>query len=169
VRIARSQIRHRVLVRTLIAVPLSLALALMATNVATAAGQPFDASGTSVGTGVELSNFRYAPPCGCVVTFLDLTATGTMSGTFQGQYLIEDSCVVPPTGQAACHGTVTFTGTVNGVSGTARFNQASFIDGSTGASHGTFTAVSGTGGLANLRGHGTFDDDGYAGTFVFAG
>src|SRR3954470_15529335 len=83
VRIARSQIRRRVLVRTLIAVPLSLALALMATNVATAAGQPFDASGTSVGTGVELSNFRYAPPCGCVVTFLDLTATGTMSGTFQ--------------------------------------------------------------------------------------
>ena len=52
---------------------------------------------------------------------------------------------------------------------TARFNQTSFIDGSTGASHGTFTAAGGTGGLANLRGHGTFDDDGYAGTFVFAG
>jgi hypothetical protein len=140
----------------------------MATNVATAAGHPFDASGTSVTTSFDPYNFRFAPPCGCVVTFFDFTAGGTLSGTFQGQFRIEDSCVVPPTGRAACHGTNTFTGTVNGVSGTVRFNQTDFIDVLTGSSEGTITAVGGTGGLANLRGHGTFANDRYAGTFVFA-
>jgi hypothetical protein len=138
----------------------------MATNVATAAGHPFDASGTSVTTSFDPYNFRFAPPCGCVVTFFDFTAGGTLSGTFQGQFRIEDSCVVPPTGRAACHGTNTFTGTVNGVSGTVQFNQTDFLDVVTGSSEGTITAVDGTGGLANLRGHGTFANDHYAGTFV---
>jgi hypothetical protein len=157
--------------RWLVALMLSLAIASLATDLA-AAAEPFDASGTTVSTGSTQSNIRSlpaAPGCECRVTLFDDTEQVIVSGTFSGTGVVELSCVVPSsTLQGRCHGTETFTGTVAGKSGTARFEEATFFDLTTGASHGTFTVVGGTGGLTSLRGHGTFEGNSYTGRLVFA-
>jgi Protein of unknown function (DUF3224) len=79
--------------------------------------------------------------------------------------------VVQQSGQSVCQGFETFTGTVNGLSGTVQFADVVFVDAS-GAAHGVFTIVGASDALANLRGHGTFSTVGgvgpYEGRLVFA-
>jgi hypothetical protein len=154
--------------RWLIALPLALAILLVATNLAAAAGQRFEASGTVVATGMTQSNVRSADG----VTFFDYTEQDILLGTFIGTSVLETSCVVRSSGQGVCHGVETFTGTVAGESGTAQFRDVVHLDATPGAFHGTFTAVGGTGGLANLRGHGTFQGSSgastYTGQLIFA-
>jgi hypothetical protein len=154
----------------LVPLTLSLAISLLATDLA-AAAEPFEASGTTVTTNSIQSNIRSVPVpgCACRVTLFDDTESVIVSGAFSGTGVIELSCRVPSsTLQGRCHGTETFTGTVAGRSGTATFEETTFFDLTTGASHGSFTVVSGTGGLRNLRGHGTFEGNSYTGRLFFA-
>ena len=156
--------------RSLIALSLSLAILFVAPDLATAAGPPFEASGTSVTSSFEQSNVRYAPPasCDCGIAFYDLTIGGSLSGTFNGSQVLMLSCVQRPTGEAHCHGTNTFVGAVAGVSGTLTLHNVLVINFVTGASHGSFTVTGGIGGLANLRGHGTSEGETYTGRLTFA-
>src|SRR6266705_3254988 len=79
------------------------------------------------------------------------TATGTFVGTCSGQ----EVTVVHPDGTANTRATCTFTGTVGDKSGTLMFLTVAQGQGS--AFHGHFTLLAGgTGGLANLRGEGSF-------------
>jgi hypothetical protein len=153
----------------LVALSLSLAVLLAGASLAAAAGPPFEASGSFVQTSFVQSNIRSADG----VTFFDFTEHDALVGTFSGTSVIQGSCVVPASGQGVCHAVETFTGAVEGESGTARFSDVIFLDLTTGAVHGSFTVVGGTGELASLHGHGTFQGTSgapgtYTGRLVFA-
>jgi hypothetical protein len=53
----------------------------------------------------------------------------------------------------------------DGHGGTAQFINVFLVDLGTGAFSGRFTALGGTGGLANLQGQGTFEGTGATGTY----
>jgi hypothetical protein len=146
---------------------LSIAATLFAAMEASAAGPPFSAGGTATTVSFTVTGARSADG----VTLLDFTEHDTLSGTFSGTTVIQGSCVVNRAGDSVCRAVETFTGTVVGVSGTATFHDVVFIDAS-GSLTGAFTIVSGTGGLADLHGHGTFASSGgvgtYSGELVFA-
>lgn len=148
--------------RWLIAVSLCFVVSVAAAHAAGAAGPPFQASGSFAEISFAQSNIRTADG----VTFFDFTEQDLLSGTFTGTSVIDGSCVVRASGQGVCHAFETFTGMVDGESGTARFSDVIFLDLTTGAVRGTFTIVSGTGGLANLRGHGTFQGIAASGTYT---
>lgn len=156
--------------RTVRLLAMALPLALFAfARPAAAAGPPISASGSYQQVSFVPSNFRTADG----VTFFDFTENDRLSGTFSGTSVIEGSCMRRASGQTLCQALETFTGTVagQGSSGdTVTFRDVVRID-STGAVHGSFTVVSGTGGLANVRGHGTFEgtaNGSYTGLLVLA-
>jgi hypothetical protein len=152
----------------LVALSLSLAVLLAGASLAAAAGPPFEASGSFAQTSFVQSNVRSAGG----VTFFEFTEHDTLSGTFSGTSVIQGSCVVRASRQGVCHALEILDGSVDGESGTARFRDVIFLDLTSGAVQGTFTVLGGTGGLARLRGHGTFQGaEGagtYAGRLVFA-
>jgi hypothetical protein len=157
--------------RTLRLFGLALTLAGFAVSgvPAAAAGPPVVASGSYQQLSFVPSNFRTADG----VTFFDFTEHDSLSGTFSGTSVIEGSCMTRASGQTLCQALETFMGTVAGRGGsgdTVTFRDVVNIE-STGAAHGSFTVVAGTGALANLHGHGTFagtSTGSYTGLFVLA-
>ena len=151
--------------RWLLALPLCLALGLLGATPVAAAGPRLGSvpiSGTFVQTSFVPSNTRTVDG----VTLFDFTEQDTLTGSFTGTSVLQGSCVVRASGQGVCRARETFTGTVDGRSGTAEFQDVSFLDQTTGAIHGSFAIVSGTGQLANLHGHGTFQGVGTTGTYT---
>jgi hypothetical protein len=146
----------------LLALTLPFALLLAGSNLVQAANPHLQASGGFVQTSFEQSNIRSSGG----VTRFDFVEHDTLSGTLTGTSVIRGSCVVRASGYGVCRAFETFTGTVEGESGTARFHDVIFLNLTTGAAHGTFTVVSGTADLANLHGHGTFEGTGGAGTYA---
>lgn len=143
---------HRARWLAALAAALILVLAASPAYHARAAGPPIEATGAYVRTGFAQSNVRSVGK----VTMFDFTETQSLTGTFSGTTVLQGSCVVRPALQAVCQAISTFTGTVDGNSGTAEFRDVVFIDLTTGTLHGSFTIVSGTDDLATLHGHGTF-------------
>jgi hypothetical protein len=83
---------------------------------------------------------------------IDLSATVSYTGTFSGTSTVEGTLILHADGSANFHDVETFTGTVNGVSGTVTFdltggNRPGFTD-----FHATDTIISASGGLAGLHG-----------------
>jgi Protein of unknown function (DUF3224) len=83
---------------------------------------------------------------------VDLSATVSYTGTFSGTSTVEGTLIIHADGSANFHDVETFTGTVNGVSGTVTFdltggNRPGFTD-----FHATDTIISASGGLAGLHG-----------------
>jgi hypothetical protein len=145
---------------------LSLAALLSLPSVAAAAGRTFEASGTFVTTSYEMSNVRSAGG----VTLFDFTETDELFGEFSGTDVVAGSCAIQSSGKGECHAIEAFSGSLNGVNGELQFSDVFFLD-PTGSFRGPFTITGGTGGLANLRGHGTFEGSAtgtYEGVFVFA-
>jgi Protein of unknown function (DUF3224) len=140
----------------------ALPLILLLSSPAAATGPPADATGSFTQVGFTPSNERVV---GGVFMF-DFTETDVLTGTLTGTSVVEGSCVVRPTGTASCQGLETFTGTVDGRSGTAEFWNVFEVDGATGSFSGRFTALGGTGDLASLQGHGTFEGTGTIGTYA---
>ena len=145
----------------LFTLPLSVALLLLVTSPAVAAGTRVTASGTFRQTSFVPSNVRSAGG----VTLFDFTEHDTLSGTFSGTSVIRGSCVVRSSGSGVCHAVETFTGTVAGQPGTVQFQDVVSLS-ETGGSQGTFVIVGGTGDLANLHGSGTFQGIMGAGTYT---
>jgi hypothetical protein len=151
--------------RWLLVLPLCLALALLG-------APPVAAAGPRLGSGPISGSFRqtsFVPSNTRTVdgvTSFDFTEQDTLTGSFTGTSLLQGSCVVRASGQGVCRARETFTGTVDGRSGTAEFQDVSFLDQTTGAIRGSFTIVGGTGDLANLHGRGTFQGVGTTGTYA---
>jgi hypothetical protein len=85
-------------------------------------------------------------------TIIDLSATVSYTGTFSGTSTVEGTLILHANGSANFHDVETFTGTVNGVSGTVTFdltgrNGPGFTD-----FQATDTIISASGGLAGLHG-----------------
>lgn len=118
-------------------------------------------------------SFSSAPPTNVVTrsagpnTIITDTFTSVLSGTFSGTSVFQERYVLRADGSFIDHAVETFTGTVNGVAGTATFVDV--ITGDTTSFHGHFVVVSGTGGLANLHGHGTFEGSSTTGAGTYSG
>jgi hypothetical protein len=112
------------------------------------------------GTFIQISNTLNAPPrVAAGNTFFSLTTTFLDTGTLSGTEVDVFTFVTHPDGNTTFHGTATFTGdiVVGGsvvASGTSQFVLEGTGEGA--SFEGALTIQSGTGGLANLRGHGTF-------------
>lgn len=153
----------------LAAVPLAVIVSMFMASPAGAVGPPIAASGSYQQLSFVPSNFRTADG----VTFFDFTEHDSLSGTFTGTSVIEGSCMTGRSGATTCMALETFTGTVSGQGrpgDTAVSHDVVRID-PTGTIHGTFTFLRGTGALANLHGHGTFQGTttgSYTAVLVFA-
>ena len=98
-------------------------------------------------------------------TFITQRTQYRLTGTFTGTAVFEEHLIILPTGAVVAWSEGTFTGTVAGRSGTVRVLTAS--TGDTTALRGQFVVHSGTGGLANLYGQGTFEASPQTGTGTY--
>jgi hypothetical protein len=147
----------------------SLLLLLLWPGTAAAAPVLMTASGGFTRTSFTQENVRQIDG----ITLFDFTETDTLTGTFEGSSVIHGSCIVRATGAGTCLARETFTGKVAGKTGTVEFQDFITLEPS-GAAHGRFVIVGGTGELANLRGSGSFEGtpEGtgtYTGQIVFLG
>jgi hypothetical protein len=141
----------------LVALPL-----IFLSSPAAAAGTPIVATGS-----VTQISFTPVERTGCGAVFMfDFTEIDLISGDVTGTSVVDGSCVVRPIGTASCQALETFTGTIEGRSGTAEFSNVLEVDLATGSFSGRFTAIGGTGDLANLQGTGTFEGTGPTGTYA---
>jgi Protein of unknown function (DUF3224) len=120
----------------------SLALAAGAAN----AAPPLSGSGTLTYQGGIFNGMRQAGGN----TIIDLSATVVYTGMFTGTSTLSGTLTFHPNGTSNFHDVETFTGTVNGVPGTATFvldgqGQGPIVSASA-------AIVSATGGLAGLHG-----------------
>jgi Protein of unknown function (DUF3224) len=148
--------------RGTLAVALIIVLAALSVVPALASGPPLAASGAFTQLSFVQTNVRIVGGA----TLFTFTETDSLSGTFNGTSVIDGACVVRPSQQAVCQAVETFTGTVVGSAGTVVFRDVIVLDLTTNAAQGSFTIVSGTGDLATLHGHGTFQGAGGSGTYA---
>jgi Protein of unknown function (DUF3224) len=151
----------------LLLITLAAILAPVGATGAAAAPSSSTASGEFVTQpGAIFTNIR---DLGNGVTIVDLTAHVTYTGTFTGTSIVQGFIVFHRNGSAIFHDTETFTGTVNGKSGTVTFKLTGTA-GPAGDVHATQAIVRGTGELANLHGAleqvGTVLENGPAGTYT---
>lgn len=96
-------------------------------------------------------------------TFLRIQNTWDMKGAFEGTLVSNPFAIVHPDGLVTFTEMATFTGAVEGKSGTFVWRSAGTGDGVNFVGH--LSILSGTDDLANLRGEGTFELDGPVGTY----
>src|SRR3989442_7603908 len=136
--------------RRIISVPILLLAALLLAPLAYGT-TPISASGTitpiqSLGVVILVAGGN---------TFFHHNDVHTLTGTLVGTTSEDVTIIVNlSTGQGTLSGLLFFTGTANGVSGTAVLKLVGIVNVPT--IQGSFAIISGDGGLANLRGQGTF-------------
>ena len=87
-------------------------------------------------------------------TIIVVSETATLTGPFTGTRIAQGSEIIHPDGSFNAHDTGTFTGTVNGISGTLVITGESTGLGANGA--GDFVVGQGTGGLEGFHAQGPF-------------
>src|SRR6266566_2785810 len=111
------------------------------------AAPPTAASGTLTYTSSTFNSIRSAGGN----TIIDLSATVSYTGTFNGTSTLHGTLILHPNGTANFHDVETFTGTVNGVPGIVTFNLNGSSDAASVVS-ATDVIVGASGDLAGLRG-----------------
>ncbi len=128
--------------------------ALVAVPMGSLASPPEMGSGSYVVTGADVTDVRVGDDGTVFITETEYAdATGTLTGSFAHDLVV----AIHPDGSLTFHGTGTFTGTVDGVSGSfedAIEGQGSLV---TLELHGSFTILRGSGGLKGLQGHATIE------------
>jgi hypothetical protein len=127
--------------------PLLLSLVLLVPMAS--ASTPTTATGSFMGT-VAITGIRQADG-NTIVTAVEIQ---TLSGFLTGTRIAEGVEIIHPDGTFNAHDTGTFTGTINGMSGTAVIIGSSTGSGASGSGH--FVVELGTAGLAGLHAQGTF-------------
>ncbi len=136
--------------RKIISVPILLLGALLLAPLAHGT-TPISASGTispiqSLGDVIRVADGN---------TFFHHNDVHTLTGTLVGTTSEDVTIIVNlTTGQGTLSGLLFFTGTANGVSGTLVLQLVGVVN--VPSIQGSFTIISGGGGLANLHGQGTF-------------
>jgi hypothetical protein len=100
-------------------------------------------------------------------TFMTTYDVGLWSGTFEGESTEVGMVVVHPSGKTSFNGSLSFDGKVNGESGTFEMSVVGQCCDEQGHWKGQWVILSGTDGLANLRGQGTWFGPGAGGPFVW--
>lgn len=100
-------------------------------------------------------------------TIATLRVTARVDGVLQGTIESNETAKVHADGSIDVTARETFTGSVNGISGTLEFQEHSSID-SAGNTSGRFEVVNGSGGLAGARGRGTLQGTGDSNTYQIA-
>jgi hypothetical protein len=148
---------------------MALCLAALLLTSDKAAAAPFAISGTYVHTAPEVATDivpRGHPDCSCVFSYNSVNRTA-LSGSMTGAGTDTASCVIRyDVGSGVCEGTFVFEGTIAGRTGTATFHIVTHFDPT--GTRSSLSAISGTGGLADLHGHFESGDVAYEGQFVFA-
>jgi hypothetical protein len=147
--------------RAVALVLLVLLLALLAPSAANAATR-LTGSGEFTQTSFTVTGSRAAGG----LTFLSFAETDTLTGALSGTSTLLGECIVFPSGEGMCKAEETFTGSVEGMSGTLQFHDVVAIDNNTGSVKGRFMIVGGGGELAGLHGQGTFSGAGGVGTYA---
>jgi uncharacterized protein DUF3224 len=133
-------------VRLLLVTTVALLAAVAASGAS--ASPPLPATGTFTYTSSTFNSMRTAGGN----TIIDLSATVSYTGTFSGSSTLHGILIFHADGSANFHDVETFTGTVNGMSGTVTFD----LTGGNGPGftnfHATDTIISASGGLAGLHG-----------------
>ena len=119
----------------------------------TTASAPVTGSGSYTVTGAVVTAVREAGGNVFVTQTEYADATGTATGTFAHDLVV----TFHPDGSLTFRGTGTFTGTVNGVSGSFEDTIEGQGSVATLELHGTITILRGSGGLAGLQGHATIE------------
>jgi len=88
--------------------------------------------------------------------FVTDTVTGTLSGFYSGSVVAQRQYVVHPNGTITGQVLESFTGSVAGQTGGLVFRLVFTGDAAAGTFAGSFIILSGTGGLTNVHGAGTF-------------
>lgn len=147
------------IVRRLLLTLMMVSAALLPT-VSAQASAPVDGSGTFAFLGPPtILEVRQADGNLFITQVVPIDNTGTLNGPS----IFEATFIIHPDGTLTAQGIETFTGTVDGVPGTLVFQATATGNGT--SLRGNFVIVSGTGGLANLRGQGTFEGIGASGTY----
>ena len=133
-------------VRLLLVTTVALLAAVAASGAS--ASPPTAASGSFTYTSSTFNSVR--PAGGNAI--IDLSATVSYTGTFKGTSTVEGTLIVHADGSANFHDVETFTGTVNGVSGTVTFDLTGGNGPGFANFHATDTIISASGGLAGLHG-----------------
>jgi hypothetical protein len=139
----------------------ALMVALLAgLSVPAQAGPPEDAGGEwrYIVTDVDV---RMA---GCN-TFMTTYDEGVWTGTFEGESTEVGVVVVHCSGKTSFNGSLSFVGEVNGESGSLEMSVVGQCCDEQGHWKGQWVILSGTGGLANLRGQGAWFGPGAGGPF----
>jgi len=124
---------------------LSLILLVPMANASTSASATGSFTATVTITGISQADGN---------TIITAIETQTLSGFLTGTRIAEGVEIIHPDGTFNAHDSGTFTGTVNGMSGTAVITGSSTGIGATGS--GQFVAELGTAGLSGLHAQGTF-------------
>lgn len=128
--------------------------ALSAMPQLSAASPPSTGSGAYTVTGFVTTDVRTTDDGNVVIVG---TETAVLTGTLEGTFVHDVTIAIQTDGSLTFHGTGTFSGTVDGVSGGFEYSiRGKGVLGPAAALHGTLTILSGSGGLVDLAGRGTF-------------
>ena len=147
----------------LVLIPALLLLALSPLAPAAHGTTPTEGGGTLQATSLTPLDARLAGPN----VFFSEANTFTITETLLGTLDCQVSGLARPTGEGTAHILCTFTGTVQGHSGTAvlRANETFAGD----SADGGFVLADGTGDLANLHGQGSFTLNFVTGAGTYSG
>ena len=149
--------RRRAVVMALL-IPL---LVLISPQMAQASATDLSVSGGFRQLGFQVTDSRTVGD----LTFMSFTESDALTGDLSGTSTIVGECIVFASGEGMCKASETFTGTLDGRSGTLVFHDLIRIDVTTGSAEGSFQVLGGTGDLADVHGHGTFVGSGGSGTY----
>jgi len=136
--------------RSLLLIPLLLLTLLLVPTVY--ASPPSPVSGTFTETSSTTTDFKEAGGN----TFITETGIFELGGDVSGSCVQDVRILTHGSGQITAQGVATCDVTIDGKSGTMVLRTVLTGDAATGTGEGHFTIVSGTGGLENLHGQGTF-------------
>lgn len=136
--------------RLMVSVLSALLLLALATSVS--AAKPELAEGAFTSTSFTVTSERVAGGN----TIIEFEETHDITGSLAGSAIIEGFAVIHPTGEITFNQLETFTGTFDGAAGTSVWRVVGSTKG--GLYWGAFSVLGGSGGLANLRGAGHFQE-----------
>ena len=131
----------------LLAAALTLGLWLVTTD---ALAEQVTGTGTAVVTSYVITATRQEGGN----TIMTLEVSATLTGILQGTSQATETAIVYPNGTTNIQAVETFTGSVNGVSGTLVFKSLGTLD-AAGTLEGSFTILSASDCLDGVRGHGS--------------